>query len=385
MKILFISHDASRTGAPMVFLHLLNWLKANTEIEIFILLQRGGNLVGEFSKVSETKVWFRSTKKRKLSFKDEIKRSVKNWLVDEKSHQNSIKKWVDSNKIDLIYSNSAASSEVLVALDPKVPVIQHIHELETTINTYCSPENFKQTHQFTSKYVAVSEIVKNNLILNHNVDDNNLRIINEFVPEPIVHISASEMKKQLGFDENTLIVGGSGTLCWRKGTDLFLQVAKKTPDTINGRPVKFLWIGGKLNAQAHQEYLHDIKHLGLENKVVITGLVTNPGDYFNVLDLFLMTSREDPFPLVCIEAGYLKKPVICFEGVVGSTDFVTEETGGVVPYADIDHMAEKTQSILDNEHLRFQKGNSIFTHVSRDYNLDKLAQKCLNLIQEVII
>ena len=44
MKILFISHEASRTGAPLSMLTLLEWFKANTKHDAKILLMRSGEL-----------------------------------------------------------------------------------------------------------------------------------------------------------------------------------------------------------------------------------------------------------------------------------------------------------------------------------------------------
>ena len=49
MKLLFISHEASRTGAPIVLLTFLKWLRKNTSHEIRIIMVRGGELSKEFN------------------------------------------------------------------------------------------------------------------------------------------------------------------------------------------------------------------------------------------------------------------------------------------------------------------------------------------------
>ncbi|HEX8833654.1 MAG TPA: hypothetical protein VF719_05610, partial [Abditibacteriaceae bacterium] len=51
-RILFISHAATRTGAPMMLLHLLRWLAENSDFECDLLLLRGGPLESEFYKVT---------------------------------------------------------------------------------------------------------------------------------------------------------------------------------------------------------------------------------------------------------------------------------------------------------------------------------------------
>ena len=55
-KVLFVGHDATRTGAPFVLLHLLRWLKTNTSVDFRLLLLGGGELVPEFAEVSQVSV-----------------------------------------------------------------------------------------------------------------------------------------------------------------------------------------------------------------------------------------------------------------------------------------------------------------------------------------
>ncbi len=53
MKVLFITHDASRSGAPMVLLHLMRWLKANQpEITFDILFVKRGVMERDFKALS---------------------------------------------------------------------------------------------------------------------------------------------------------------------------------------------------------------------------------------------------------------------------------------------------------------------------------------------
>jgi len=45
MMILFIPHDGGTTGAPMVLLHLLKWLRSNKKLEMWLLVKTNGPLV----------------------------------------------------------------------------------------------------------------------------------------------------------------------------------------------------------------------------------------------------------------------------------------------------------------------------------------------------
>ena len=53
-EILFVSHDAGRTGAPFVLLNFQRWLKEHTSMEFATILRRRGPLEAEFAKLGET-------------------------------------------------------------------------------------------------------------------------------------------------------------------------------------------------------------------------------------------------------------------------------------------------------------------------------------------
>lgn len=67
-------------------------------------------------------------------------------------------------------------------------------------------------------------------------------------------------------------------------------------------------------------------------------------DYLNIIDSLLLTSRQDSFPLVMIEANFLGKPILSFDSG-GSTEFIIKnKTGNVCNSWNasdmLDHMME---------------------------------------------
>jgi glycosyltransferase involved in cell wall biosynthesis len=63
--------------------------------------------------------------------------------------------------------------------------------------------------------------------------------------------------------------------------------------------------------------------------------VSNPLDYLSVFDIFALTSREDPYPLVVLEAALLQKPMVCFEKAGGAQDLIETDAGLIVPYLSL--------------------------------------------------
>ena len=68
--------------------------------------------------------------------------------------------------------------------------------------------------------------------------------------------------------------------------------------------------------------------------------------FFSAADAFLLTSREDPFPTVAIEAMSVGLPVLAFDGSGGMAEFLKEEgLGYVVPYCDAPAMAARLKAV----------------------------------------
>lgn len=73
-------------------------------------------------------------------------------------------------------------------------------------------------------------------------------------------------------------------------------------------------------------------------------------------DLYLLTSREDPFPNVVLEALDTKVPVIGFKNAGGFEDVVTEKTGALVDFLNLPKMVERIYELIGDEELRLQRG-----------------------------
>lgn len=81
--------------------------------------------------------------------------------------------------------------------------------------------------------------------------------------------------------------------------------------------------------------------------------------YLSKSDIFLMTSKEDPFPIVNIEALKHNLPLICFAESGGSEDIVRNGGGIAVPYMDITEMANQLIEIQKKKKSEFDISQTI--------------------------
>ena len=293
-------------GPPIVLLHLLRWLKKSSTIDFDILLSKGGDLEPDYAalgglcmtKDSSERIW-----------PERIFNQMRRLLgVPHVQHPAGMVHLFRRRKIGLVYSNTVTNGWMLDSLAPlQCPVICHVHELEHIIRLFGGSRSFERTKPHVSFYIAASSAVRNNLIENHQIPEDRIAVVHEFVPvkffEQNLVVARAEFRQKHKIPHNSVIIGGCGTIEWRKGTDLFVQIAARVRESGSQTDIRFIWMGGSQGNERQREILHDIRKAGLEQWVTILPAESNPQPFFAGIDLFALVSREDPYPLVMLEAA----------------------------------------------------------------------------------
>ena len=384
-KVLFISHSAVRTGAPIILLHLLGWLKESSDLSFETLLKTGGPLQPQFEDLGPTRLYDPVPKKRTLSHR--IWRRVG---FGASEHEGSIRDLASRYRaagIKLVYANTITNGHLLAGLASlDCPVICHVHELNSWI-VRSGPQNLDLVKQRASHYLAASEAVKCNLTAQHGIPGEMIEVIHGFIPACQTSVPPSvtrRLRRSLGIPEGAMVVGGSGMEAWRKGKDLFIQLAVATANTYSEKPVHFVWVGSTGNDWETFQLEHDIVRAGLADRIHLIGHVPNPLSYFAILDAFAMVSREEPFGLVCLEAASLGKPILCFADAGGAPEFVEDDAGFVVPYLDIQAMADRLVTLFQDDGLRLGLGNAAAKKVRERHDVSVGAPKILRVIERFL-
>jgi glycosyltransferase involved in cell wall biosynthesis len=149
-----------------------------------------------------------------------------------------------------------------------------------------------------------------------------------------------------------VLVGACGSASASKGVDLWLEmVARIAPEVADLDP-RFVWIG----AEPPAEFAEWTATHGLVDRVTFTGSMENPYPRIAALDVFTLTSRVDPFPLVVLEAMHLGRPVVAFD--VGDVPSQIGDTGRVVPPLDVGRAADAVISLLRQPQERSRLGGA---------------------------
>ncbi|MEI6395047.1 MAG: glycosyltransferase, partial [Verrucomicrobiota bacterium] len=358
---LFVSPEASRTGAPIYLLHLLRWLRAKTELQFRVLLGRGGPLEAEFRALAET-------------FIPETFGTDGSRLAD----------------VDLIYSNTCTNGALIHSLScGDIPIVTHVHELDSAIEGF-GRENFDRVRNHTSHFIACSQAVADGLMQRRQIPVDRISVHHGMVAVAELAFrtasgSRSEVRVRYDLPDDALVIAACGTVDWGKGPDLFLQLAALLHQQFAGcKPLHFVWIGLLRNDDLGRTLRRDCAQRGLTEFVHFVGAQENPHALLNACDLFCLPSRGDAFPLVMLEAGALDKPFVCFDGSGGAKEFAARGAGFTVPYLDVPAMAERFAQLIEDESLRQRTGSAAGKLVREDFDVEVSAPRVWARLQSLL-
>jgi glycosyltransferase involved in cell wall biosynthesis len=345
-KVLFVGHDANRAGAQIVLLH---WIRAEAARgnKPYLLLEKGGVLLKTYQKYAQVWVWEKSPSSlakwiKKLPL---LKREQRINREPSGAEMIRLLAQLGRQQFDLILGNTVASLGLMQRLQGlDVPFEAYIHELDFSLKMYASKGDTNFLATGCRRIYAVSAQVQQVLHDTYAVPLSRLSILPPIVelPTQVVHRGEAQ-RKAMGISMDAPVVFGCGLAEWRKGTDIFVRVAKQL--IAQHADLHMVWVG--VGNEPFSNELKAEKALwDTENRLHLLPVQADPKPYFDMADLFFLSSREDPFPLVMLEAGYAETPIVGFKGAGGVNDFLAAHTELLVEYTDEAHAAGTILSVL---------------------------------------
>lgn len=134
--------------------------------------------------------------------------------------------------------------------------------------------------------------------------------------------TAKEVKEEFGISESTLVLGHVGRMCREKNQKFLLDILKETaakhPDTV------LLFVG---DGELKDEIVSYAKEIDIADKVIFTYSRTDVPRLLQAMDVFLLPSLTEGFPVTLVEAQAADIPsVVSSEAVVREADITDTVT-----------------------------------------------------------
>ncbi|MBR0560122.1 glycoside hydrolase family 99-like domain-containing protein [Neokomagataea sp. TBRC 2177] len=292
-KLLLIGHDAFPAGSQTLLLEIARTLKSTRGIDLRFILLDGGALLDQYRALAPVDILPPDTPD--LSAK-----------LTQLRH----------NGFHHAILNSAASSPISAALNSaQIAFTFLIHELPYIIQERHLRPSLDIACTLAQTIITPAPFVAHQLLLSNNPK---LHILPQGLYTHIQYSTATRqnLRTHIGINESEKLIIGIGYADIRKGFDLFIQLWRNLPSTTHA-----VWLGD-IDPTLHKGLARDLEYASKSKRFHLLGHVKNINEWLSAADFFTLTSREDPYPSVVLEAIAAGLPCLAFNETGGIPDLL---------------------------------------------------------------
>lgn len=356
-SVLLVGHDARRHGAQMLLLNLGRLLARRFGAQVEFLLHEGGELRAEYEQTGRVTV-----------------------LPHGAPQLHGLLLGLRERGFDKAITNTVVTGGVVPALrDAGLHVISLVHEMPDIITARGWEDRAAMLADSSDAIVFASRIVRDRFVeaFPAAAEGERVRIRAQGIYQRLAEVpeliaTRDRLRREHGWGGDTTVVIGVGFGDARKGLDRFLAAAVLADDI--APHLRFVWVGDAESgmdswlAQAPRTprgFLH----------VPFTPDVL---DWYAAADVLFVSSREDPYPSIVLEAIAAGIPSVAYRGATGAEELFG--TDGVVvesptPEAAVEVLRGIAPLSPDDRASRTERMRTglMATHGFDDYGFDLLA------------
>lgn len=349
-RMIMVTHDLTNTGAPILALNISDKLKhANIDVLVLACSNKKIELYDRYKAKNIPVVFLDIFYRNKYCYFD-----IESSKLEYDAMFPIFIKMLKNYGFTVAILNTIVSGQIIEYLkEEEIKSISLIHEMKNTIKTY-GFENYGKLIAENANFIVFPD----EIVLRDFKDlFPNIRGMTTIRPQGVY--LDKKIDENYNFDQYNLdlakpIVLGSGTAELRKGIDLFVNAAIGLCEIDDN--IHFVWtgsFGGNVELRAWMEY--QIEKSGFSKRIHLIPFLSNQDQYKYLLKnitAFWLTSREDPFPSVVLEAMSFHKPVFGFRNSGGFNSMAQNNRAYIIEDFSVSALINDTKYILD-------KGNQI--------------------------
>ncbi|HEX3280540.1 MAG TPA: glycosyltransferase [Pyrinomonadaceae bacterium] len=384
MKILFYNHTGQVSGAERVLLLILSRLNRN-RFEPVLLSPSSGQLQKEARTLNVPCAGVDQLEARFTWRPAALLRYFSSFVAT----MGQVRASVREQRPALIHANSVRAGLVVSAatIGLGIPIIWHVHDLlpqhplSTCIRLFTlllPPVRIvvvakAAADRFKGKLLRLFAQRVNFAVVYNAVDASKLNASS----------ASSKIRKELRLRNGDHLIGIVGNLSPVKGQleliRAFAKVRRRVPN------LALLVVGSTLfnRGDGYQKQLSaEVRSLGLDHCVRILGQRNDVPAIMDVLDLLVMNSRSEAFPLVALEGMAARVPVLA-TAVGGLPELITHEKNGwLVPFGDEEKLIDGIASLIEQRELSAQLATQARQHVTRSFPVHKFMARIESVYME---
>ena len=225
--------------------------------------------------------------------------------------------------------------------------------------------------QVTTHFIVVAEAMKQQyLAAGVGRSDQFTRIFSGFPLEPFLSSTNDlQLRAKFGLTPDDIVVGKIARLFKLKGHDDLLAIA---PRLVRSCPrIKFLLVG---DGPWRGRFENEVRALGLEKRVVFTGLVapTDVPPLVGIMDLLVHLSLREGLPRALPQALAAARPIVAYDADGAREVCLENETGFLLRPGDLPGLYERLLRLAEDAALRERLGRCGRQFVQPRFDVERM-------------
>jgi glycosyltransferase involved in cell wall biosynthesis len=134
----------------------------------------------------------------------------------------------------------------------------------------------------------------------------------------------------------------------------------------------------------NQTLREHIERLDLVEEVDLLGRREDIPEILAALDLFIMSSRYEGLPIAVIEAMAAGLPIVATD-VPGLRDVLTDTVGQLVPYRNVEALADGIEAVMGDDQLRLEMGRQGRQRARLKYSRERMLTDLTELYDKLLL
>ena len=227
-------------------------------------------------------------------------------------------KIIDEEKIDIVHTHHRMAAFYI----GMIKKMRNIKIVNTIHNTFDDKKRLTKFVFDRTENIAVGNSVFDNMIKYYKVNPQNIRVIYNAIDNSNVEYEKVDVIEK--YAKDFFVIGNIGRINTQKGFEYYVEAANIVKKM--EYPIKFFIIGDgvlkeKIEDMVERENLSDV--------VIFTGFQNNILNIINKLDLVVLSSLWEGFPLTPIETFSMGKTIVATD-VPGTVEIVQDNINGII-------------------------------------------------------
>ena len=228
------------------------------------------------------------------------------------------------------------------------------------------------SENYVDRFLVVSNALERSLTLGRGISSERVvRIYNgievsEFQPT----LQMNNLRDEWGIPHSEPLVGAIGRLVWQKGLEHLIQAAAEILAAV---PDAWFLVVGKGPFRKDLRAL--VRKLNISDRIIFTGFRSDIREILSTIDVLVIPSLLEGFPLITLEAMAMAKPIVATQ-IIGINEQISDGLEGIlVPPKNPKALGAAVLSLLHDRKLALRLGAGARSKVESCFSVEKMVRE----------